>query len=97
MTNSRSFPSQIWYKCSKPHVKIVHYLLYISGTDVAKLVKYGGELELKCTSVITWALFMYCVIARRELIYAGFQNLCIIYLITNIKNDILQLVIFFSY
>jgi len=53
-------------------------MLMKSHTDVATLVIYGGEVELKCTSVITWALFMYCDIACRELIYAGLQLLCII-------------------
>jgi len=70
-------------------------MLMKSHADVATLVKYGGEVELNCTSVITWAFFMYCDFACRELIYAGLQLLCIIYFITNIKNGILQLVIFF--
>jgi hypothetical protein len=68
-----------------------------SHTDVGTLVKYGGEVELKCTWVNTWTLFMYFDITWSELIYAGLQLLCIIYLITNIKNGILQLVIFFFY
>jgi len=72
-------------------------MLMKSHTDVATFVKYGGEVELKCISVIMWALFMYCDIACRELIYAGLQLLCIIYFITNIKSNILQLVFFFFY
>jgi len=42
-------------------------------------------------------MFMYFNIARRELIYAAFKFLCIIYLITNIKIGIVQLLIFFFY
>jgi hypothetical protein len=64
-------------------------------TDVATLVKYGGEVELKRTLVITWTLFMYFDITCSKLIYDGPQLLCIIYLITNI--NIIQIVIFFFY
>jgi hypothetical protein len=66
-----------------------------SHTDVATLVKCGGEAELKCNSVITWALFTCFDITCRELIYAGRQLLCTIYLSTDIKAGIIQLVIFF--
>jgi hypothetical protein len=50
---------------------------------------------IKCNLVITWALFMCFNIACREIIYARFQSLCIIYLTTNIKNGILQIIFFF--
>ena len=40
-------------------------------------------------------IFLYFDIACRELIYAGFQFLCSIYLITNINIGIVQLVFFF--
>jgi len=42
-------------------------------------------------------MFMYFDIACRELIYAAFQFLCIIYLIANIKIGIVQLLIFLFY